>query len=359
MNKKITLLYIYRNLDLLRVERSLNSLTTQTNKIFDIVFVDYGSDIKFSNEVKKLLENYKKVKYVFADTRLLPWNRSHAINIGILNTTTDYFFTSDVDMLYADNFIETLYKIKKINQVTSLIVAYLSKKNYNWDDIAKYKILNFSKENATGMSLFYKQNVIDCGLFDEKYIYWGGEDNDILRRLKAIGVKAVMHNQINLAFHQWHEKFKNNLDSFPLAIDKYLFGDSKQIFQNKRKRGKLLYFDYSSFYLFKINGEKYLLSQKLNDFVFSSAEKNISVEVLIKKRDNKYTRGKTVILKNILNKYFRNYSLKIDWIKTKPNFLFRREIKPLVFNFLLSNYDRVDLVGVLEKENSIVFYFSK
>ena len=54
----ITILYPYRNRDLERVKRSLDSLTLQTDQRFKVLFVDYGSTPKQAYLVKQLINNY-------------------------------------------------------------------------------------------------------------------------------------------------------------------------------------------------------------------------------------------------------------------------------------------------------------
>ncbi len=53
----ITILYPYRNRDLERIKRSLDSLVVQTDQRFKVLFVDYGSTPKQASLVKQLINN--------------------------------------------------------------------------------------------------------------------------------------------------------------------------------------------------------------------------------------------------------------------------------------------------------------
>ena len=359
MKNIITIIYVYRNLDLVRVERSLNSLKNQTNQKFKIVFVDYGSDSSYSKQLLILLKKYSNIKYVYAETSFLPWNRSHAINIGVLQGKSDYIFTSDVDMIYRKDFIEILHKIKRENYVFSLRVAYLSKHNKHWHNFKKFKIEKISEPNANGMSLFFKKNIIDNGMFDEKYVYWGGEDNDIMDRLKSKGVTYEMYDDSIIAFHQFHPEFKNNLNNFPIAINRYLYGNSKQIFQKFRKRGEILNYDFSQFHTISIAAHRYLSSQLLNTYLFNTKITKFKIELILEKNDDKYNSGKLYFLKKTFNMVLNKFGLQVNWFGYKDQFLYRNELKTYFFNFLLSNYDRLDLVGIKENKNGIMFYLKK
>jgi glycosyltransferase involved in cell wall biosynthesis len=49
----VTIVYAFRNRDVLRVKASLDSLQQQTHSDFKVVFVDYGSETIFSNGNRK------------------------------------------------------------------------------------------------------------------------------------------------------------------------------------------------------------------------------------------------------------------------------------------------------------------
>ncbi len=61
----LTLIYPYRNRNIERVKRSLDSLKNQRVKDFSVQFVDYGSASEIASEVDSLLKNYDFVNYQY------------------------------------------------------------------------------------------------------------------------------------------------------------------------------------------------------------------------------------------------------------------------------------------------------
>ena len=59
----ITIIYPYRNRELARIKRSLDSLQHQDNLDFKVLFVDYGSTIPFADSVKDLVLSYSFATY--------------------------------------------------------------------------------------------------------------------------------------------------------------------------------------------------------------------------------------------------------------------------------------------------------
>ena len=64
----ITILYPYRNRDIERVKRSLDSLALQTDQRFKVLFVDYGSSSKQASQVEQLIISYSFANYIYSYT---------------------------------------------------------------------------------------------------------------------------------------------------------------------------------------------------------------------------------------------------------------------------------------------------
>jgi hypothetical protein len=45
--------------------------------------------------------------------------------------------------------------------------------------------------------------------YDEYYEVWGGEDVDLLRRLRYLGLEAQSLGSDSFYMHQWHPKFED------------------------------------------------------------------------------------------------------------------------------------------------------
>lgn len=212
MNCEITLIYPFRNRDTERIKKSLDSLEKQSNKNFNIVFIDYGSDEDISNNVKKLLSEYHFVNYIYTYTNNQPWNKSRAINIALKNIDTSYCFVADVDVFYRENFIDLLYSRMSLEKVIYFKVGYLSEeetiKEISFDD---YETIKISNDEATGLTLFPVQKLKDCNGFDEFYHFWGSEDTDAHVRMLNSGLTIEFYDKELLLLHQYHPSFYSKL----------------------------------------------------------------------------------------------------------------------------------------------------
>lgn len=208
MKVKLTIVFGYRNREVERVKRCLDSLKTQSEKNFDVIFIDYGSDFHQANQIKKLTDSYSFCSYLYNDTRGMPWNRAHALNSGIRISEGEYTMTSDIDLIYSKNFIQNI--LANIGERVELHAnAYALPKGFKeWDSLYKKPQLNFSSRNLTALGLvqIVKTDVLkEVGGFDEYYRIWGAEDEDLNQRLK---IKGLVTKWLDLkdtpVFHQWH-----------------------------------------------------------------------------------------------------------------------------------------------------------
>lgn len=205
----ITILYIYKNKDLQRVKKSLDSLLNQNNKAFKIVFVDYGSDDFYKNALSELLLQYSSIKYIYSYHKHQPWSRAKALNIGIQQIDTQFVFMSDIDMIFRNDFIEKLYFLKNEKKSVCFSVGFLDKEeSKQMKPFESYKIKHQSGIGAEGLSLFPVKALKAIGGFDEFLHFWGAEDEDIHNRLINSGLQKQFYNQEILMLHQWHISYR-------------------------------------------------------------------------------------------------------------------------------------------------------
>ncbi len=204
----ITLIYPYRNRSINRIKRSLDSLVNQSNTIFNVKFIDYGSEPSKASEVKKLVESYTFADYTFSFTQYQPWNKCRALNIIIKNLETEYCFTADVDMMFAQGFIEKLHELKTPDEATYFQVGYLSEEETKKDiPFREYAPKFLSTNEATGLTLFPVKRLKELHGFDEFFHFWGAEDTDMHHRLRNHGLNINYYDQDVLMLHQWHESY--------------------------------------------------------------------------------------------------------------------------------------------------------
>jgi predicted glycosyltransferase involved in capsule biosynthesis len=213
----------FRNRDTGRVRLFLESLNNQEDKDFEVVFVDYGSDIRISEEIKTLCGNYNFVNYFFFNTRGQTWNRGRCLNFGAGHSSAEHLFTSDIDFIFGKDFVSTLRKLISSNTCYYFKVGFLTQ--HQSADISgdpdNYKIESYSDENAIGALLIPKQIFDKLGGYDEFFELWGLEDNDLLYRIKFSGASIKFYSQNILIWHVWHLPVKKS-DVLPEGWLKYL-----------------------------------------------------------------------------------------------------------------------------------------
>ncbi|MGE8339822.1 MAG: glycosyltransferase family 2 protein [Flavobacterium sp.] len=205
----ITIIYPYKDREFERVKRSLDSLTEQTNSNFEVLLVDYGSDLTYAPIIKELISNYKFAKYLYNYSRFQPWSRAKAINIGLKNVTAEYVFTADVDMIFSPNFVSRLHELKNPFKTYYFKVGFLNKKESKADKKFEDFEIDFSSEvGAQGLSLFYLRSLKAVTGYDEFLHFWGAEDIDVHNRLEKNGTESIFYSEEILMLHQWHTSYR-------------------------------------------------------------------------------------------------------------------------------------------------------
>lgn len=207
---KITILYTYRNRELSRIIRSLDSLKQQLLQNFEVIFIDYGSKKELAIEVKAVIAQYDFATYEYLYTELQPWNKSKALNYAIRNLNSEYCFIADVDIIFHPQFTSILQKKLNPNKATYFQVGYLSEEESKKElFFEQYNIKFYSNEEATGMTLFPVDVLKTNRGYDAFFHFWGSEDTDIHNRLKKLGFEVEYYKDKIVLLHQWHKNYRN------------------------------------------------------------------------------------------------------------------------------------------------------
>ncbi len=214
----LSILFAYRNRDLLRVKNVMESLNKQTNHDFEVIFVDYGSDKEYSEPLQALTNKYSFMKYYYVAHPGLLWNKSKAFNFGIRKAETDYIMTADVDLLFPSDFVSEIKTLCSSKTFSLFSYGYLSKsetrKVREKNDLSELKPTHYGEINGAG--LYQKSSLEDIQGFDEFYHFYGSEDEDLFIRLENSGLKRNQ-NQNQILLHQWHERF-TDIDENKLCL---------------------------------------------------------------------------------------------------------------------------------------------
>lgn len=209
----ISVILPYRNRDIIRVERCLDSLDTQTFKNFEVVFIDNGSDGIFSEEVKKIVTSYSFCKYVYTNSNGLVWSRSYTLNVGLNTSSRDTIIIADIDLIFDPEFIRKISTLTFNNTFYNYHCIYLPEKyNYNLLSWSKTGFQGFSNSGQSrGLLIINKNDLININGYDEYYQQWGVEDDDVVKRLNLIGLtQHYLDANQYVSLHQWHKESYTN-----------------------------------------------------------------------------------------------------------------------------------------------------
>lgn len=215
----ISIIYAYRNRGIQRIKASLDSLRHQTNKSFEVIFVDYGSKPSLTNQMEELTQLYSFTTYYFLPTETMLWNKSKALNFGIKNAKNPYIFIADVDIIFRTIAVDFMITNMNPHIVNLFTLNYLSQEesqklyqNYNVDEL----VINHTGE-VNGLVLVSKEAIYKVHGYDEFFHFYGAEDVDLYSRLEHAGYD-IMKNDVSLFYHNCHEIYNSYDDSKMSAI---------------------------------------------------------------------------------------------------------------------------------------------
>ncbi len=200
----ISIVVGYRNREIERVKRSLDSLYKQTYSDFEIIFVDYGSDTSIASEIVKLLTTYKFSTYIYSDTRGWFWNRAHALNTGVKLAKGEIVLMCDIDLILESDFIEKISKLDYKNAFYIFECFFLPE---NFDFEKKNVLIDgiHYRQDYVGLCAAKKEDILAINGLDEYFMVWGAEDEDYYKRLENHGLKMIRLNATEYkVFHKWH-----------------------------------------------------------------------------------------------------------------------------------------------------------
>ena len=185
----------------------MESLNNQIDNSFEVVFIDSGSDKPCAHKVQNITSQYTFCKYIYVNTQNLIWNKSYALNIGALNSKGQIYLIADIDLIFESHFIERI-KLLNFNSNFYNYTCYYLPKGYNfifdnWSVISLKQYRNSGK--APGLLIVSKIHFLEINGYDEYYQQWGIEDDDMVKRLKALGVLQIYLDENKyISLHQWH-----------------------------------------------------------------------------------------------------------------------------------------------------------
>jgi len=198
----------------------LKSIQWQDCLNFNLLLVDGGS--KNYDELKSYIQCYdQKIPVHMIQYKLgKDFNKPILDNFGIRNAKTEYIMTTDVDIVFAPQFVSELIKLLEPNVMVESRAMYwynnnaesIYKSDKNQYNIEELRVGVIKKRTTCGAcQCMHHKSWERIRGFDEQYYGWGSEDYDLYYRARLSGLKAKwMGESLDsiMVFHQPH--FKSN-----------------------------------------------------------------------------------------------------------------------------------------------------
>jgi glycosyltransferase involved in cell wall biosynthesis len=198
-----------------RLENCLRSVRWQQidQTRVEIIVSDFGSHPEHARSIDALAATYAcRVRRVA--TREV-WNRSRALNIGIRAATGDYALCTDADMIFAPNFLAAALAAHQRAGDRSFVVCRchdlpqtVPLQLWGEEDFARLSARASLRQTfGTGACQSAARSFFECVRgYDEKYLFWGKEDSDMLVRALHYGLDLIWIDGATAMLHQWHRK---------------------------------------------------------------------------------------------------------------------------------------------------------
>lgn len=218
----------------------LESLTTQSDQIFEIIIADDGS----TESTKKVIDTFK-INHTISITHLWQEDRgfrkTKILNQAIAAAQGDYLIFLDGDCITQPDFVERHRELAQKGYLVTgsrvLLNASLSQELLNWDtwDFAHFRakllsarlqgginkylpiVLKFGDGTWRNYKKFVWRRIKGCNMacwktdaiaihgFDESMTGWGHEDADFVFRLQHNQIKRKSGSWATEVFHLFHK----------------------------------------------------------------------------------------------------------------------------------------------------------
>jgi glycosyltransferase involved in cell wall biosynthesis len=221
----VTVLIGVRNRADHRLPLTLRSLREQRwpAERLHILVVDYGSEPGAARIIAEICGEYG-AEYVRVDG-VGTWSRARCLNVGVRRARTKFLMTSDVDILLSPDYVSQAVEILRRAPLSIVCSQMLDLPEctheallqavrcpaplplHEWRERCEPRYGRDSHPSITvGYTAFYQ---LIRG-YDEFYELWGGEDDDLFRRLRKLGLaRRSPDSDAAYYLHQWHPKYEN------------------------------------------------------------------------------------------------------------------------------------------------------
>lgn len=196
----ITAIVAFRDWSIERLSACVGAVLTYP-QITEVIVVDFGSSTPL-----EAADTYRVVR-VEADT----WCLSEANNIGIVEAHNDFVLKIDADVRFG---LDGAVLDELIQKLTKQQASFF---NIQVTDVDSFDTVTSNARlrpswGEGACNLFARADVIEIGGFDTRYFDYGGEDNDLCKRLRHYGKVVVNYAGIGV-LHQRHAPSAAQVDA--------------------------------------------------------------------------------------------------------------------------------------------------
>lgn len=210
---RLSVIIPVRNRSGIRADNCLRSLRWQTLDDVEIVLSDFGSSDEERAGLAAIASRHE-ARIVYTATDAL-WNRSRALNLGLQAATAPMAVCTDIDMLFSPTFLEEVVRGIEDHDGEALVVCRCrdlpqSVPERAWE-ASDYPELErqstFRQAMGTGACQGAPRSFFErVRGYDERYVYWGFEDKDMVSRAERAGLSLVWIHERTSMLHQWHRR---------------------------------------------------------------------------------------------------------------------------------------------------------
>lgn len=180
----------------------------------EVIVSDYGSEFEGEelDHFRSYLESRGAV-YVRTETDGV-WSRSRALNAGMAVARGRVLVAADADMVVPPDCLQRTAEI--IGADPNLVIQYscldlpadwgdaaVADRGFDWEEMRRVATLR--PRWGMGLTAVSRQIVERVRGWDERFVIYGGEDNDFAQRVRRAGARVCWpHDDAFHLFHMWH-----------------------------------------------------------------------------------------------------------------------------------------------------------
>jgi hypothetical protein len=176
---------------------------------FEVLWIEYYDKVK-QELTDKMKERQNFSAIALKETGV--YHSSYCFNYGVTNARGELLVIADADVLFEDNFLETVWEEHQTNERLVMYIFRLDEPKrltpfcFQLEELKKNCILG-NPYNYGGCLTVRKKWLLEINGYEQSDIFRTGGDHanglDIYTRFKNTGMHIMWHPQLRL-YHPWH-----------------------------------------------------------------------------------------------------------------------------------------------------------